>query len=135
MAMRETVRSLKLYFILSALLSGAMNVRALLGGEGGVGAILAVLGIAFAAAYLYVGLNLRRLLATAPGRIANLLIAGAVFLVLLLLLGLMSGTAGGALPFVTIGLLITWYLFVNVRRLAAESHRDAAAVAGGTTGA
>ena len=121
MAMKETVRSLKLYFVLSALLSGAINIWALLRGEPGVGTVISLIGIGFAVAYLYVGVRLRQLLSTAPRQITNLLIAGAGFLVLLFLLDLLSGMQSGTLPQVIIGLLITWYLFVNVRRLAAES--------------
>ena len=127
MAMRETVRSLKVYFIVSALLSGAVNLTALLRGEPGVGTVISLIGIGFAVAYLYVGIRLRKLLSTAPGRITKLLITGAVFLLLLLALDLLSGMGSGTLPQAIVGLLITWYLFVNVRRLATESQPTLAA--------
>jgi hypothetical protein len=126
MAMRETVRSLKAYFILSALLSGAINLWTLFRSPAGVGSVIALVGLGFAVAYLYVGLRLRQLLATSPGRVTNLLIAGAVFVALLFCLDLLSGMAGGTLPMVIIGLLITWYLFVNVRRLAVSQPSSAA---------
>jgi hypothetical protein len=121
MAMKETVRSLTLYFVLSGLLGGAVNLWALFRNELGVGTAISVIGLGFAVAYFYVGVRLRHLLSTAPGQITKLLIAGAVFLVLLLALDLLSGMRSGTLPQVIIGLLINWYLFVNVRRLAAES--------------
>jgi hypothetical protein len=130
MAMRETVRSLKVYFIVSALLGGAVNLSALLRGEPGVGAAISVIGIGFAVAYLYVGVRLKQLLSSSPGRITNLLITSAGFLLLLLALDLLSGMASGTLPQVIVGLLITWYLFVNVRRLAAESQPSAIAQGG-----
>jgi hypothetical protein len=119
--MKETVRSLKAYFILSALLSGAVNAWALVRQEPGVETAISLVGVGFAVAYLYAGVRLRHLLATSPNQITRLLIAGAVFLVLLLVLDLLSGMRAGTLPQVIIGLLITWYLFANVRRLAAES--------------
>jgi hypothetical protein len=121
MAMKETVRSLKAYFILSGLISGALNVSAFLRGEAALGRVIALVGLGFAMAYLYAGFRLRQLLATAPGQVLKLLIAGAVFLALLFGLDLLSGMTGGTLPSVIVGLLITWYLFVNVRRLAAEA--------------
>jgi hypothetical protein len=130
MAMRETVRSLKLYFIVSALLGGAVNVSALLRDEPGVSSAISVIGIGFALAYLYVGVRLRQLLSTAPGHITKLLMTGAVFLLILLALDLLSGMGSGTLPQVIVGLLITWYLFVNVRRLAAESRSNVTAQPG-----
>ncbi len=130
MAMKETVRSLRAYFVLSALLSGAVNLWALFRGELGIGTAISLIGVGFAVAYLYVGVRLRQLLSTAPRQITKLLIAGAAFLVLLFLLDLLSGMRSGTLPQVIIGLLITWYLFVNVRRLAAESQPNIAVEAG-----
>jgi hypothetical protein len=129
MAMRETVRSLRAYFILSALLSGGANLWTLVNTPSGVAAAFALIGLGFSAAYLYLAFNLRRLLATNPPRITNVLIAGAVFLGLLFVLDLLSKAAGGTLPVTVIGLLITWYLFVNVRRLAAET--QSASISGG----
>lgn len=127
MAMRETVRSLRLYFVLTALLSGALNIFALQRPIGFVAGVMAVVGIPFALAYLYVGIRLRRLLATSPSQITGVLVAGAVFLVLWFLFDALSGFQGGTLAQVVLGLLITWYLFVNVRRLAAESAKPVAA--------
>jgi hypothetical protein len=123
MAMRETVRSLRLYFVLTAVLSGAVNIVSLQRPLGFISEVLSVVGIAFALAYLYLGLRLRRLLAAAPGQIIGVLIAGAAFLLLLLALDALSGFQGGMLVQAVLGLLITWYLFVNVRRLAAEATR------------
>ena len=127
MAMRETVRSLRLYFVLTAVLGGALNLVALQRPSGVVANVVSVVGIAFALAYLYLGLRLGRLLVTSPGQITAVLVAGAVFLVLLLALDALSGFQGGSLVQVVVGLLITWYLYVNVRRLAAESAKPVAA--------
>jgi hypothetical protein len=127
MAMRETARSLRAYFVVSAILSGAMNIAALRGSEG-LGTVIFLIGVGFALAYLYLGVRLKQLLVSAPQRITGILIAGAAFLVLLLVLGLLSGFQGGLLFQVVLGLLITWYLFVNVKRLAAEARAVQAAV-------
>jgi hypothetical protein len=130
--MRETVRSLRAYFILSALVGGAVNVAALLReGTSALGLVIGLIGLGFAIAYLYAGLRLPRLLATAPHRVTGLLIAAAVFLALLFGLDLAAGIPGRTLPTVIIGLLLTWYLFANVRRLSKASATQASAVSPG----
>ena len=120
MAMRETVRSLKAYFILSALLGAFVNLRVITAGAGGFAVAGGVIGLGFSLAFLYVGLRLRQLLLTAPNRVTTLLIVTASFFVLSFLIDLVLGF-GGRWPLVLLELLITWYLFVNVRRLAAEA--------------
>jgi hypothetical protein len=125
--MKETVGSLRAYFILAGLGSGALNVVALQHAEPAPAKMIAIVGIAFAIAYVYAGVRLRSLIATTPERVLWLLIAGGLFLALLFGIGLLYGAALAALPKIILGLLITWYLFANVRRLAAESR--AAAVA------
>ena len=125
MAMRETVRSLRAYFILSGLLSAGVNVRGLLAGVNAIGAISAVIGLGFALAFLYAGIRLPHLLRTAPGQITGLLIVAAAFLVISFAYELLAGYGGNWL-FLVFGLLIVWYLFMNVRRLAGESQAAAA---------
>jgi hypothetical protein len=125
MAMRETVRSLRAYFIVVALLSGVMNLTALLRTEPSLWMLIPLVGVGFAVAYFYLGLRLRQLLATSPGTITGVLIAGAIFLGALVLLDVLSGMKGGPLFQAAIGLLVTWYLFSNVKRLAAESSAPA----------
>ena len=120
MAMRETVRSLRIYFIVVAVAGGAINLTALYSSTEILGTLIAMIGIGIAVAYLYAGLCLRRLLAKSPSQITGVLIAGGAFLVFLLLLNVLSGMQGGNLVRAIIGLLITWYLLTNVRRLAAE---------------
>jgi len=119
--MKETVGSLRAYFILSGLVSGALNVVALQRGMLAAANIIAVVGIGFAIAYVYAGVRLRPLIARSPGRVLRLLIAGGMFLALLFGMNMLYGSAVEALPKIILGLLITGYLFVNVRRLAAES--------------
>ena len=129
MAMKETVGSLRAYFILSGLVSGALNVVALQHAEPAPAKLLAIVGLGFAVAYVYAGARLGPLIAGAPARVLWLLIAGGLFLAILFGVGLLYGAALAALPKIILGLLVTWYLFVNVRRLAAESRAASVAPA------
>ena len=124
MAMKETVRSLRTYFVIVAVLSGAMNLAALIRPTSGLGMVISVIGLGFALAYLYLGVKLKQLLVSSPQQITGVLIAGAVFLVLLLALGMLFGLQGALVAQVIMGLLITWYLFVNVKRLAVDARRS-----------
>jgi hypothetical protein len=119
--MRETVRSLRIYFIVVAVAGGAVNLTALFGSAQILGTLIAMIGVGIASAYFYVGLSLRRLLVRSPGQITAVLIAGGAFLLLLVLLNVLTGMEKGFLVRAIIGLLITWYLLTNVRRLVAES--------------
>jgi hypothetical protein len=130
MAMRETVGSLRAYFILEAVLGGIANLWALLRGEPALGIAGSLIGLGFAAANFYFGVRLRRLLSTAPRQITWFLFATAIFLVILFVLDLLSGMRQGTLIYVIIGLLITSYLFVNVERLAREAQSKMTGQAG-----
>jgi len=125
--MKETVGSLRAYFILSGFVSGALNVVALQRAEPTGAKMIAMVGIGFALAYVYAGVRLKSLIERSPTRVLWLLIAGGLFLALLFGIGLLYGAAMAALPKIILGLLITWYLFANVRRLAAESQTGTAA--------
>lgn len=130
MAMRETVRSLRVYFILTGLIGGASNLASVIRGESAVGAVLSLISLAFSIGYLYAGIRLRPLLATGARQIYVLLVGGVVWLALLLGLALVAGSAGALWPIVVLGLLISGYLYVNVRRLASETGAPAPAPAG-----
>ena len=119
--MKETVRSLRAYFVVVAVLSGAMNLAALVRPVNGLSMVISLIGLGFALAYLYLGVRLKRLLVSSPEQVTGVLIAGAVFLVLLFGLGMLFGLQGGLVAQVILGLLIAWYLFVNVKRLAVEA--------------
>jgi hypothetical protein len=118
--LRETVGSLRVYFILVAAVSALFNVANLLGGARGlVTVISSLVGLGLALAYFNVGVRLKRLLVTSPTQITGVLMAGAVFVMLVFLFEALSGVPGET-P--VLGLLIVWYLYRNVRRLAAEAH-------------
>ena len=124
MAMRETVRSMRAYFILSGLATLFSYGRALwvnfqgpLTFATGVG----VIGIGFSLVFFYIGISLPRLLRSSAGRIATLLYVSTGWVVFVFLLGLLEGLAPVAVITLILSLLILWYLLKNVRRLAAEA--------------
>ena len=127
MAMKETVRSLRAYFFLVGIVSGgnhivSLNVMAQTDAMELIGSAITVVGLGVAIAYVYLGVRLKYLLVTSPQQITAVLIAGAIFLMVVLLLNLLGGMGTGALLYAFFGLLITWYLYANARRLAGEAH-------------
>lgn len=130
MAMRETVRSLRAYFILSGLATLFSYSRAVAVNYQGafvLATVVGVIGIGFSLAFVYVGFALPGLLARSPGRIVTLLYVSAGWVVFVFVLGLVEGLAPVAVFILVLSLLILWYLLKNVRRLAAEAQA-------GTTG-
>ena len=121
MAMRETVGSLRAYFIVAALLSGVRGVLALLAEPIGLGAIPSIVVILFAAVYLYVGLRLKTLLTKAPAQVLGIVLTGGGLIGIFLFASILVGSAFGV-GMAVVELLIVWYLYANTRRLAAEAH-------------
>lgn len=137
MAMRETVRSLRAYFILSGLATLFSYGRALwvnFQGPFMIATVIGIIGIGFSLAFLYVGFSLPGLLKSSVGRIVTLLYVSTGWVVFVFLLGLLEGVAPVALFTLVLSLLILWYLLKNVRRLAAEAQvaPSEAAVPSGT---
>lgn len=119
MAMQETPRSLKLYFGLSGafgVLIGVRNVAA----EAVVPAIVAIV---LGGAYLFVAMRLDPLLRENPGLIRMILYISSGILAASVAANLYlqspTGMGGGIL-----GLLINWYLLVNVKRLSSQARGD-----------
>ena len=124
MAMRETVRSLRAYFILSGLATLFSYGRALwvnFQGPFTFAAGVGVIGIGFSLAFFYTGISLPRLLRSSADRIATLLYVSTGWVVFVFLLGLLEGLAPVAVITLILSLLILWYLLKNVRRLAVEA--------------
>ena len=126
--MRETVRSLRAYFILSGLAELCIEALALLSALRAAISVatvltilVAVVGIGFAIAFLYVGALLPTLLRGAVDRIVTLLRVSAGWLIVSSVPGLFVGDRLWVLVGLAIGLLIVWYLLRNVRRLAVEA--------------
>lgn len=119
--MKETVKSLKLYFILSGILGlvGSTGLLAL-ASTSPISAIFGIIGIAFAVGYFYVGVSLQKMLVTSPPTVSNLLYASIAYQVINFLIGLTGGFQPSAAGILAFSLLITGYLLVNVKRLAGE---------------
>jgi hypothetical protein len=119
--MRETVGSLRAYFILSGLAGVFSALRINLLNAGIIGAVVEVITIAFSLAFVYVGFTLSKLLRSSASRLATLLYASAGWSVFAFLLSVLGGPSAIALFTLILSLLIVWYLLRNVRRLAGEA--------------
>jgi hypothetical protein len=113
--MRETAKTLRLYFGLSGAYGMFVGIRALSVAE----TVGAIVGLSFGAAYLYLAITLPKLLRDSLGTIKWVLVAADVCLGIALLSGLLLGNVFLAAVCV-LGLAINWYLFRNAKRLAAE---------------
>jgi hypothetical protein len=127
MAMKETVRSLRAYFILSGIaslcfgfLGLAANLQTAISPATLLVASIGIVGVGFSLAFLYVGVFLPGLLRNSSHRIVILLYASTAWAVLTFLLSLLNGVQPGAIVVIVISLLILWYLLRNVRRLAGK---------------
>jgi len=132
MAMKESVRSLRLYFILSGLASlwvCVVTFTPVLRTSFSAAVIVAgVIGLVFLAvslAYLYVGFFLRRLLKDSSRRIVMLIYLGMAGIVISFLANLFGGIQSKEIFVDVLGLLIGLYLLKNVRRLATEAQDPA----------
>jgi hypothetical protein len=132
MAMRETVRSLRAYFILSGFATLFSYGRALwvnFQGPFKLPTVIGVIGIGFSLAFLYAGFTLPGLLKSSAGRVVTLLYVSTGWVVFVFLLGLLEGLAPVAVVTLLLSLLILWYLLKNVRRLAAEAQASSSGTA------
>jgi predicted membrane channel-forming protein YqfA (hemolysin III family) len=127
MAMKETVRSLQTYFILSGLASlwfGFLGLTAQLRSAVSPAMMLAttigIMGASLALAFLYVGMVLPGLLRKSSTRVIMLLYISAGWAGVNFVLSLLNGVQLGTVVVLALTLLILWYLLRNVRRLASE---------------
>lgn len=121
--MRETVRSLKAYFIVIAVLGLIGSISTLsLSSVNPLFLIIGLIGLAFALAYLYIGISLRKLLVDSPKTINNVILASMAYQVLNFLLSLLNSVQVASIVQLAIGLLITWYLLNSVKRLSLEEN-------------
>ncbi len=127
MAMRETVGSLRAYFVLVGALNTLGGILMLRDTEGGAasqvfGAILLLLGIGF----LVAAARLPYFLATST-TFVKALVYSVIFLQLLFI-GLMAlaNTASAEYLLPVLRILVCWYILVNVNRLAEENRKPAA---------
>jgi hypothetical protein len=123
-AMRETVRSLRAYFILTGLWTLFSYGRALwvnFETRFIFATVVGIIGIGFSLAFLYVGFSLPGLLTSSVDRIVTLLYVSTGWVAFMFLIGLLEGLAPVAVFTLVFSLLVLWYLLKNVRRLAAEA--------------
>jgi hypothetical protein len=127
--MRETVRSLRIYFILSGLVSLWFGFQNLIADfQAGISPVMmlviatGVASVILALGFLYVGLFLEKLLQHSSNRIIVLLYASIGLAILSSTLSFLGGGGVTAIVVLAVTLLILWYLLRNVRRLAAEAH-------------
>jgi len=120
MARGETVGSLRAYFLIVGVVSGGLNVKALLTQPFGPATALVVLGLAIAGASMFLGLRIKTLIVTSPKLCRQIVMGIGVALALNaavnVLMGSMIAAAQGAF-----GLLLVWYIIGNLRRLSGES--------------
>jgi hypothetical protein len=124
--MRETIGSLKTYFIFIAVLG-------LIGSIGSIAAlnvnpiflIVGLIGLLFSVAYLYIGIRLRKLLVESPKLINNVIFGNMAYMIINFLLTLLNGFQSGPVIQLAVGLLITWYLHKGVERLSQEEKSKA----------
>ena len=126
MRMRETVRSLRAFFILAGLLFGVPAAVSLVAQPIGLLSVAYLISFAFAVAYLYLGIRLRTLLATSPRQIHFVVFANGVLSGIQLIVNLIFGTVYGVFGSAT-ALFVAWYLYTNVRRLSSSESAVTAA--------
>lgn len=118
--MKETIRSLSIYFVIAGLFGLIGNVAGLAQSRGNPLVVILLLpGVAVGGSYFYFGLRLRSLLVGSPRLVLGVLTASAVYLGLMFVLGLVTDPTSCIQ--LGIGLLITGYLIVNVKRLSSEA--------------
>lgn len=125
--MKETVGSLRLYFIIVGVVSGFLNSTALIVSSTILGALLALVGCALSVGFLYAGIKMPVLLATQPMRIKQLIFANIGVIALVAVINVLSGYVQG-LASAGIGLTISAYLLSSVKRLAAQAAAEAEVV-------
>jgi hypothetical protein len=123
--LKETVGSLRLYFVIVGVVSGLLNITGFARGVTVLGVVLLSVGLVLSAGYLYVGIRMRAMLLTSPVRIQQLLYANTGLVVINAANSLVSGYTRGLVQ-AGVTLAITVYLLFSVRRLAAEMASEVA---------
>jgi hypothetical protein len=120
--MRETVRSLRIYLVLTGTLSILLHLAALASGNAlSAAGVLQLVGAVAAGGLFYVGLRLPQLLAENFGRALAVVHLNMGFIALVLILSLAGGAPGLGLGQLVVGLVILLYIRTNLRRLSVEA--------------
>ena len=119
MAMRETIRSLRIYFFIVSLIMGTAALAGLNGQGGTLPKEIAIVGMLFALSYLIIAIKLESFLANKLTFVYSTLAATAILAGVVFWRESSAGRVSGILPF-GIKLLIMWYLYKNIKRLSTE---------------
>ncbi len=121
MAMRESVRSLRVYFIIVGLLVTLSAVAGIRTAEVPASQVLGLISLIFGVGFLIAGIRLSNFLSGSTAFIKILILGNIAYQVLRSALALLAGVGLAALIFPVIYILISWYLLVNVNRLSGEA--------------
>jgi hypothetical protein len=121
MAMRETARSLRAYFVLVGVLSLGSAVSTFQSAEStGLEGIRALLGAVFGAGFLVAGIRLPRMLEGSTWFVKALLLANVTLQLALAAVLLLAGASPATLVFPALYVAVSLYLIANVNRLGRE---------------
>ncbi|WP_159875701.1 MULTISPECIES: hypothetical protein [Aquitalea] len=121
MAMRESVKSLRAYFVFAGTITALQGIGMAKGSNFNViVGIFCLVQFSLAAGYLYVGLKLDKLLATSIRPIAIVLSISVSVLALVFLISLVGGFYFKYAFQLALGSVIAWYLYRNSKRLYFE---------------
>lgn len=95
--MRETVRSLRAYFIVAGLLLGGHATYSLLAQPLGWLLLAFIIPVFLGAAYLYVGIRLRTLLVTSPRQVVFVVLSNGALIAIDLALSVAAASLGDIL--------------------------------------
>jgi len=118
--MKESVNSLRLYFIIVALINAYYGVSYLYSSQGYIIVLIfGFISIGFSITFFYLGILLNKLLIESTKLITTIFFFNIGFIGLVALLEILAGLPEGLIRLVG-GILITWYLLSNVKRLSLE---------------
>lgn len=118
---KESVKSLRAYLIFVSVMTAWQGLSILEASkENFIVLIIAFIQFSLAAAYMYAGASLEKILATSLKPLAITLASGVALLTLFFLASLSGGISFKPTFQLIIGGLIAWYLYKNAKRLSAE---------------
>jgi len=123
--MRETVGSLRVYFLLVGGVGVFYGLQNLVMTPLGIGTLFVLVGIVLSAAYGYVGFRLEQLIVSAPSLPQRVVFASIAVAALSILVTVVSAPSAEVLTIpalLTVGeIAIGLYLVANVRRLSSQA--------------
>jgi hypothetical protein len=122
--MKETVRSLRAYFILVGLITIGQLVGPLQKTESALIGFFFLVGLAVGMMWVVMGVRLPKLLASTPRTVERVVTGSGLFVAIMLLLAMVGRFEPKFMVELILGLLLTRYLVKNVRRLALEHARS-----------